>query len=58
MSCDQAGVAISTRLVVSAFNTLFINDPDNLIIVGLDGLDYFKNIGVCCSFSTQKMVQV
>ena len=40
-SCDQAGIATSTTLVVSAINTLFINDPNNLIVVGLEQLDYF-----------------
>jgi hypothetical protein len=40
MSCDQAGNATSTTLVASAINTFFMNDPNILIVVGLDQSDY------------------
>ncbi len=46
-SCDQAGNATSTTLVASVINTLFINDPNILIVVGLDKLDY--KLGKCCN---------
>jgi hypothetical protein len=54
MSCDQAGNATSTTLVASAINTFFMNDPNILIVVGLDQSDYFT-ILACAVASARRI---
>jgi hypothetical protein len=52
--CDQAGIATNTTLVASAINMLFINDPNNLIVVGLDQLDYFTILACAVASARRK----
>ena len=51
---DQAGIATSTTLVASAINMLFINDPNNLIVVGLDQLNYFTILACAVASACRK----